>query len=160
MLAEPFYVRRVKKIEDPETGEVRLESEADGEVGVARSVQFVTLPDPQSPAGHRLAPILGVCWERSNCPAISPEDPAELHHLDDEEAMEHVVDRLYEDHNEAFVDLVLEKLIAVHGATALAERLFAMEDEESEEEGEEPEEPEESEESEQPEEAAEAQPAH
>lgn len=154
MLTESFFVRRVKKVEDPETGEMRPEADPEGEVGVVRTIQFVPIADPNSPVGQRAATILGVCWEKSNYPAITWEDPEDLEHLDD--TLMQVIDRLQEDYGDDFLNLMIPKLVERFGATSVAEAAFTHAEESGEEEEEEPEENETSEAAE----AAEAQPAH
>lgn len=137
MLTESFFVRRVVKAKDPETGEMVPESDDNGEVGVVRSINMVQVPDASSPIGQKLATILGVCWEKSNYPAISWEDPADLEHMDD--ALGNIIDRLMEDYKdgeESFLHKMLEKLFSSYGADAViqAAREFLPDDDEEEEE--------------------------
>lgn len=140
MLTESFFVRRVKKIKDPETGELRPDSDEEGEVGVVRTLNLVQIPDPTHPTGMRLATLLGVCWEKSNYPAICWEDPEDLEHMDD--TLDSILTRLKEDYvegEEAFLPKMLEKLFDFYGPEAVigAVRDFLPDQEEEEEEEEE-----------------------
>jgi len=124
MLTESFFVRRVNKTQDPESGEVKPESDNDGEVGIVRTIQFVSIPDANSPIGQRAATILGVCWEQSNYPAICWEDPEDLEHLDD--TLDTIIDRLKEqddERGESFLDKCLDKVFALYGADAVIEAI-------------------------------------
>jgi len=138
MLTESFFVRKVKQVTDPETGVTGPESDEEGEVGIVRTIQFVPIPDPSSPVGGRHATILGVCWEKSNFPAICWEDPADLEHLDD--TLSSIIDRLQEDQPEEFLEKTMAKLFEKYGAEAVfneARNLLGGDEDDEEEEGEE-----------------------
>lgn len=135
MLTESFFVRRVKKSLDPDTQEPIIEADESGEVGIVRTIQFVPIPNPETGV-PKAATILGVCWEKSNFPAITWEDPADLEHLDD--TLGNVLDRLQEDYGEEFLEKALEKLLALYGPEAVARMAQdIMNAEDEEEEGEE-----------------------
>lgn len=137
MLTESFFVRRVKKSVDPETNEPVIEPVEDGEVGIVRTIQFVSIPDASSPIGQKAATIMGVCWENSNYPAICWEDPEDLEHLDD--TLDSILDRAKEkdeERGESFLDKCLDKLFDSYGGEALIaairDRLEGEEDDEEE----------------------------
>lgn len=138
MLTESFFVRRVKKTQDPETQEVIVEVDENSEVGVVRTIQFVPIPNPETGV-PKAATILGVCWEQSNFPAITWEDPADLAHMDD--TLESVIDRLQEDQGDDFLERMMSRLLSSYGPEAvavMAQNLMNEAEEEEEEEEEEP----------------------
>jgi len=139
MLTESFFVRRLKKSIDPETGAVTgVERDEQGEVGVVRSLAINLVPDQASKTGFTLSTILGVCWEKTNYPAISFEDPTELEHLDDTLSL--VLDRMSDDYGEDFFFETLSKFHERYGREAIEKTLDAIEAPDEGEEGEEEEE--------------------
>jgi len=131
MLTESFYVRRVRKFEDAATKEPRVASDEQGEVGVARFAALVPVPDASSPTGHRMEAVLGVCWEKTNYPAISFENPADVEHLDD--TLKDVVERLDEDYGDGFLVEVLLRLRDIHGIPKVLEAIQQLHEEEGDE---------------------------
>lgn len=136
MLSESFYVRRVVKTKNPETGEIQLESDPEGELGVARSFQVVQIPDQTSPLGMKTATVLGVSWEKSNYPAIVLTDPDDVEHMDD--FLEGVIDRFKQDYGNEFLEKSISALLETYGPEAvfaeLREQLSDGDEEEEEEE--------------------------
>lgn len=132
MLTESFYVRRVKKNIDPQTKQLlSVEPIEDGELGLVRSLEVSAVPEQASPSGFKLATMLGVCWEKSNYPAISFEDPADLQHMDD--ALAQVIDRLEADYGSQFLHEMIRKAHEVLGTEAIIETLKSLDAEETEE---------------------------
>lgn len=117
MLTETFYVRRMKKDIDPVTQETRVSSDENGETGAVKFMSLVPVVDPSNPSGHRMEAILGVCWEKTNYPAISFENPGDVEHLD--QTLRDIVERLDEDYGDEFLGEILHRFHEKHGLQRL-----------------------------------------
>lgn len=117
MLTETFYVRRMRKDVDPATQEARYSSDEQGEVGAVKFMSLVPVPDPNSASGHRMDAILGVCWEKTNYPAISFESPGEVEHMD--QTLRDITERLDDDYGDEFLMEVIHRFYEKHGLQRL-----------------------------------------